>query len=146
MLDYYLQILSPFIPTYVNGVQPILDWYSTIKDQPQWAFLFTSDADGMYNNIGTNHAIEVIGDRMDKMSSSPGFPANYPLRARKPAMATIMRNNHFEFGDLSILQLLGTTMSTSSACMWATIYYGVHESETLIPKFKPQLKHGKMIR
>ena len=61
-------------------------------------------------------------------------------------MATIMLNNHFEFRDLDILKLLGTAMGTSSACMWATMYYGVHESKTLIPKFKPQLKDGKMIR
>jgi hypothetical protein len=139
-------MLTPFVPTYVNGVKPILDWYSTTKDLPPWAFLFTSDADAMYNNIDTSHAIEVIGKWMEKISSTPGFPTNYPLRAIKSAMATIMRNNHFEFGDLNILQLLGTAMGTSSACMWATIYYGVHESETLIPKFKPQLKDGKMIR
>ena len=37
-------------------------------------------------------------------------------------------------------------MDNSSACMWAAIYYGVHESETFIPKFKPQLKDGKMVR
>ena len=61
-------------------------------------------------------------------------------------MATIMRNNHFEFGDLNILQLLGTVTGASSACIWATIYYDVHKSETLIPTFKPQLKDGKMIR
>ena len=83
---------------------------------------------------------------MDKISSTPGFPTNYPLRATKAVMTTIMRNNHFEFGDLNILQLSGTAMCTSSTCMWATIHYGVHESETLIPKFEPQLKDGKMIR
>ena len=100
----------------------------------------------MYNNIDMSHAIEVIVKWMDTISLTPGFPTNYPLRAIKAAMATIMRNNHFEFGDLNILQLLGTAMGTSSACMWATIYYSVNESETLIPKFKPQLKDGKMIR
>ena len=97
----------------------------------------------MYNNIDTSHDIEVIGNWIDKIASTPGFQANYPLGAIIAAMATIMRNNHFEVGDLIILQLLGHAMGTSSACMSATIYYGVHESETLIPKFKPQLKMGR---
>ena len=72
-------MLTPFVLTYINGVKLILDWYSTIKDLPPWAFLLTSDADAMYNNINTSHAIKVIGKWMEKISSTPGFPANYPL-------------------------------------------------------------------
>ena len=99
----------------------------------------------MYNNIDTAHAIAVISAWLDQLSTHPNFPANYPLSAVKSAMATIMKNNHFEFGDLNSLQLIGTAMGTSSACMWATIYYGTHETNTLIPTFKHQLKDGKMI-
>ena len=82
----------------------------------------------MYNTIDTRHATKVTGDWMGNISSSPDFQVNYLLRAIKAVVATIMRNNYFEFGDLNILQLLGTAMGTSSACMRATIYYGVHES------------------
>ena len=74
-------MLTPFVPTYVNGAKPILDWYSTIKDLSSWTLLFTSDANAMYNNIGTSHVIKVIGKWMDIISSTPGFLANYPLRA-----------------------------------------------------------------
>ena len=100
----------------------------------------------MYNNIDTNHTIEVIGDWLDDLSLHPKFLPNYPLAAIKSAMATVIKNNHFEFGDLNFLQLFGTVMGTSAACIWATIYYGTHKAKTLIPTYKQQLKDGKMIR
>ena len=37
------------------------------------------------------------------------------------------------------LQLLGTAMGTSAACMWATIYFTCHEIMTLIPKYSRYL-------
>ena len=84
---------------------------------------------------------------MNKLSSRPDFPANYLLVAIKSAMATIMKNHHFKFGDLNFLQLLvlGTAMGTSSACMWATIYYGRHEAKALLPTFRRQLRDGKWL-
>ena len=54
-------------------------------------------------------------------------------------MALVMQNNVFEWGDLYFLQLLGTAMGTSAACMWATIYFGVHENDTLLPRFSNNL-------
>ena len=50
-----------------------------------------------------------------------------------------MRNNVFEFGDTGYLQLMGTAIGTSSACMYATIYYAMHEMKTLLPNFQPNL-------
>ena len=50
-----------------------------------------------------------------------------------------MTNNLFEFGDMYFLQLLGTAMGTSAACMWATIYFAVHESGTLLPQYHDNL-------
>ena len=37
------------------------------------------------------------------------------------------------------MQLLGTAMGTSAACMWATIYYAIHEMGLLIPKYSVNL-------
>jgi len=67
------------------------------------------------------------------------LPKGFPLGAVKEAMILVMRSNLFEYGDLYFLQLLGTAMGTSAACMWATIYYAVHEIGVLIPKYKPNL-------
>ena len=145
-LDHYLSKLTPFVPTYFGGEDPILDWLRGIDNLPPWAFVFTSDANSMYTNIDTSHAINVIASWLDELSTRPDFPADYPLAAVKAAMEIIMTGNHFVFGDLNFLQILGTAMGTSAACMWATIYYGYHESKKLLPQFKEQLFGGQLVR
>ena len=45
----------------------------------------------------------------------------------------------FVWGDSYFLQLLGTAMGTSAACMWATIYFVVHEMGSIIPKYSNKL-------
>ena len=145
-LDYYLQQLKPFVATYVKDTKQILDEVRQIDDLPPNAFLFTADADAMYNNIDTEHAIEVIEAWLDELSTHPDFPIDFPLQAVKDAMKMIMRNNLFEFGDLFILQLLGTAMGTSAAVMWATLYYGYHETKKLLPTYQLCLYRGRLRR
>ena len=93
----------------------------------------------MYTNIDTNHALEMICKWLDKLSRDGLLPRDFPLAAVKEAMALIMLNNVFEWGDLYFLQLLGTAMGTSVACMWATIYFGIHKNCTLLPQFSSYL-------
>ena len=100
----------------------------------------------MYNNIDTEHTICEIEAWLLEISSIPNFPNNFPLNAVIAAMKIIMRNNHFEFGDLNFLQLPGTAMGTSSACMWATIYYGIHENRKLLPEYEARLHDGNLTR
>ncbi|KAL7516390.1 hypothetical protein ACHAWF_000050, partial [Thalassiosira exigua] len=100
----------------------------------------------MYNNIDTSHAIEMIGTWLDELSLRPDFPSDFPLDAVKEAMVLIMRNNIFEFGDLCLLQLLGTAMGTSAAVMWATLYFGRHEVKTLLPNFERHLYRKQLLR
>ena len=97
----------------------------------------------MYNNIDTDHAIEVITWWLKDLFQRDLLPENFPLDAVLSAMIIIMRNNLFEFGDLYFLQLLGTAMGTSAAVMWATIYYAYHEVFTLIPKHGHNLLYFK---
>jgi hypothetical protein len=97
----------------------------------------------MYNNIDTEHAILVITWWLKDLDSKNLLPENFPLEAVIEAMTIIMRNNIFEWGDMFFLQLLGTAMGTSSAVMWATLYYAYHEVHTLIPKHGHNLLYFK---
>ena len=96
----------------------------------------------MYNNIDTDHAIMVISAWLDEMGAliDDDF---FPVEAIKAAMTIIMRNNIFEWGTLTFLQLIGTAMGTSAACMWATMYYGYHETKVLLPKYGSHLLYFK---
>ena len=131
-LNYWLQQLKNLVPTYVKDSQQVLDDVKLIT-LPSNATLFTCDAHSMYNNIKTDHAIEVISWWLRDLDSKGLLPALFPLEAVIEAMTIIMQNNLFEFGDMYFLQLLGTAMGTSSAVMWATLYYAYHEVHTLIP-------------
>ena len=132
-LDQYLQMLTKFILTYINSADKLLRWLQAIKNLPPWAFLFLTDADSMYTNIDTGHAIKIISEGMDELSTYPDFLPDYPINAVKSAMETIMRTNHFKFGDMNFIQLMGTAMGTSAVCMRATIYHGRCEVKTLLP-------------
>ena len=145
-LDYYLRKLTPFIPTYTRDTGTVIDFIRTIKDLPPNAKLFTADADSMYTNIDTTHAIQVIGDWLESIKDDPAFPKKWPFEAIKEAMGIIMRFNIFEFGNLKIHQLRGTAMGTSSACIWATIYFAVHENNCLLPKYGKHLYGRKLLR
>ena len=96
----------------------------------------------MYNNIDTKHAIRVVSWWLKDLDSKGQLPNNFPLEAVIYDMETIMRNNVFEWGDMHFIQLLGTAMGTSSAVMWATLYYAYHKVHKLIPlhgQFLPYL-------
>ena len=116
-LDYYLQQLKIFVPTYVKDTSQVLQDLRAINDLPSHAYIFTADANAMYNNIDTAHAIEIISNWLDELSLRPNFPKDFPLKAVKEAMIIIMQNNVFEFGDICFLQLLVTAMETSAAVM-----------------------------
>ena len=94
------------------------------------------------NDLGANESametiVTILGriKFMEVRNLKTQLPHGFPLNAIKDAMVLVMRHNIFEYGDLYFLHLLGTTMGTSAACMWATIYFAVHESNCLIPKY-----------
>ena len=95
-LDYYLQYLNIFVPTYVKDTSQVVQDLRAINDLPSHASIFTADADAMYNNIDTAHAIEIISNWLDELSLLPNFPKDFPLKAVKEAMIIIMQNNVFE--------------------------------------------------
>ena len=51
-----------------------------------------------------------------------------------------MRHNLFMFGDTYFFQLIGTTMGTSVAVVYANLYFGWHEISNILPRFQENLK------
>lgn len=145
-LDHYLRMLTPFVRTYTRDTSTVLEFIRNVDELPPTAMLFTADAESMYTNIDTDHAVNVISNWLDKIKEEPGFPKNWPLDAVKEAMSTIMRFNIFEFGNLKIHQLRGTAMGTSSACIWATIYFAIYENDYILPKYEQHLCKRNMLR
>ena len=138
-LDYWFQKLKHLIPTYIRDSKQLLTKLQDLQALPPNARLFTADANSMYTNIDTDHAIEVITQWLRNLEQQNLLPVGFPTGAIIEAMELVMRNNLFEWGDMYFLQLLGTAMGTSSACMWATIYFAVHEMGKLIPTYSSQL-------
>ena len=136
-LDHYFQKLTHVVPTHINSTTQLLNWISSINNLLPYSFAFTAKADPMRNNIDTKHAIKCITEWLDELSVLPDFLNNFPLEAVKSVMLTIMKkNNIFEFEDLNILQLVGTAMETSAACIWATIYYDYHKKKKILPIYE----------
>ena len=82
-LDYQLQKCKPFIPTYLRDRQQVLDELQKLKLSSN-ARIFTADANSMYNNIDTEHAIIVIGAWLDEMGLLIG--EEFPVEAIKVAV------------------------------------------------------------
>ncbi|KAL7534995.1 hypothetical protein ACHAWF_005020 [Thalassiosira exigua] len=134
-LDYWLQKLKPFVSSYIHESHDFLAKLKQLGCIPRNVKLFTADAVSMYTNIDTGHAIVVIGSWLDNLEDSGRLSDDFPLDTVKEAMTLVMRNNLFEWGYCYFLQLLGTAMGTSVACMWATIYFAVWETRNLLPHY-----------
>ena len=123
-LDMWLQKLRPLIPSYIKDSGKLLDLLTDLGPLPPNAKLFTINANRMYINIDTTHALDVISTWLKGLVDL--LPDGFPLGAVIDTMELVMRNVLFNWGNLHFLQLLGTAMITPSACMWATAYFGVH--------------------
>ncbi len=134
-LDFWLQKLKPQVKTYIRDSSDLIDKLKRLGRLTASAKLFAADANSMYTNIDTTHALDVIGKWLKGLRDNGLLPQGFPLAAVKKSMEIVMTNNLFEWGDLYFLQLLGTAMGTSAACIWATIYYAIHEMGVLLPKF-----------
>ena len=102
---------------------------------PPNALLFTSDATSMYTNIKTDPALDEITQYL--RDTHP--PSNRNIQALIEALPIVFRNNLFKFGDIHCKQISGTAMGTPPAPPWATVTYGLHESNKIIPKWTLRL-------
>lgn len=124
-IDEELQPIAKSMPSYFKSSFVLKEELISLRLPPN-AVLFTADADSMYTNIDTDHALNIIGEYIDTNQRSTGNPA-----ALKSALEIVMRNMICVFGDLHFKQEKGTAMGTPPAPPWATIYFGIHEQKFL---------------
>ncbi len=63
-------------------------------------------------------------------------PLSLPPKLLIAALTIIMKNNIFSFSDTFWIQTSGTAMGTPCACMNASLYFGYHERELILSKYK----------
>jgi hypothetical protein len=132
------KIMQPYMKAATSTIlssTTLKDTLMELGQLPNNARLFTTDAVSMYTNIDTTHALHVIKGFIRK---HPTYATLHEQNAVTEALELIMRKNIFQFGDTYWLQLNGTAMGVSPSCMYATLYFAVHE-ETLLTKY-PELR------
>ncbi|KAL7476883.1 hypothetical protein ACHAW6_008090 [Cyclotella cf. meneghiniana] len=92
----------------------------------------------MYSNICLNHALPIMKHWLEEIYT---LPVTRPLiRCIMQGLELVMRHNIMKFGDSYFLQLIRTAMGTSVAVIFANLYFGWHEKENLLPKYRDNLK------
>jgi hypothetical protein len=124
-LDQQLQPIAKIMPSYISSSFDLADSMKKIKINPLRDKIFTADANSMYTNIDTNHALQVF---------TTFFLEHELCRDIRPtatmileALEILMRNNLFKFGDTLWGQRDGTAMGAPPAPAYATIYYAIDE-------------------
>jgi hypothetical protein len=95
----------------------------------------------MYTNIDTATALEAFTFLLDHYKQE--IPEDFPRAFFLKALEIVMNRNLFQFDDTYWLQSDGTAMGTPSACLHATISYGVHERNKILPTFHDFLIYYK---
>ena len=109
------------LPSYLRSSSDLKDLLSNLHiPKGKRISLFSFDADSMYTNIDTDHALFVIAKFLCLKASTN-------TEAIIQALEIIMRNNNFKFGDTFWHQETGTAMGTPPAPDYATLYFGIHE-------------------
>jgi hypothetical protein len=141
-LDTQLQRVVHLCPGYLRDNWELLRLLKSIGPLPANSYFVTADAISMYSNIETDHGIETM-EKWFKLHEHE-LPKDYPTETILAGLSIVMRNNVFAFGDTFWLQLCGTAMGTSVACMYATVYYSYHE-ETKISPLPSQFRHVRIL-
>ena len=122
------------IPTYLKDSNDLLQDLRELPKLPSNARLFTADATAMYTNIDTDTAIEAFSYLFDHYEAE--IPTDFPKSFFLTVLEIIMKQNLFQFDNTFWLQKDGTAMGTPAACLYATIAYGIHERNKLLPDFQ----------
>jgi len=135
-LDYRFKELIKNSPTYVKDSFQILHELKELQLPPE-AKLFTCDAVSMYTNIDSSHGIIIISAWLDEYKAE--IPTDFPSELFLKILKIVMTKNIFQLDDTFWMQTCGTSMGTSCACAYATLYWGYIERKLIIPKWKDKL-------
>jgi hypothetical protein len=95
----------------------------------------------MYTNIDTQHALTVFRQWFREFPEE--IPSNFPEELFLAVLEIVMTRNIFGFDDTYWLQIAGTAMGTSCACMYATLYYALHERQSILRQHGRRLLYFK---
>ena len=131
-VDMCLQNIIATLPYVCKSSYHLSQELRCLKLQSTKIKLFTMDAVSMYTNIDTDHALCQIGNFIRTESTSNLLKTKcIQPGVLLEALAIIMRNNVFKFGDTYWYQKTGTAMGTPPAPPYATLYFALHEMEVI---------------
>ena len=126
-LDTQLQRVVHLCPYYLKDSWHFLNDIQELDSFP-FAKFITSDANAMYKNINTEHAIEIFHKWF--YIHSHHLPPDFPTVLVLQGLERLMKYNVFLFGNNYFHQLNGTAMGTNVACMYATIYIVIMKKQS----------------
>jgi len=91
----------------------------------------------MYTNIDSLHGIEVISLWLEDYALE--IPPDFPTLLFQKILKIVMTRNAFQLDITFWLQTSGTSMGTSCACAYATLYWGYIERKHILPKWQHHL-------
>jgi hypothetical protein len=135
-LDYQLRRVVHLCPCYRRDSWELLRELKKLGPLPPDARLVTADAVSMYSNIHTDHGVASVKAWLKRHRRDESFPADLSgddvIDRLCDLLELVMTNNVFELDDTTWLQIAGTAMGTSVACVYATIYYSQHEELAIL--------------
>ncbi len=117
--------------TYLKDSFSLLKTLKNLPNLPPHTKLFIISAVGMCNNIHLPHTLHIFRLWFEKHPNE--VPSSFSTALFLAVLETVMSQNIFQFKDTFWIQLNGATMGTSSACMFATLYYAFQERESVLP-------------
>ena len=132
-LDYTLKQVVQYVGTYIKDSSELLDKLESLNLPPN-ARLFKADANKMYTCIDTKHGLDILKRFLQELEVEGNLPLHFHIDLIVKAASLVMKSNIFKFGDCFFLQQRGCAMGTPFACVYATIYFWMHEKHVLIPK------------
>ena len=124
-LDKQLQPIAQQTAAYISSSFDLCNSLHTLKIDCSTDTLFTADANSMYTNIDTAHALSVFRHffHTNELCQSIHSESDMIL----DALGLLMNNNLFQFGDTYWKQTDGTAMGAPPAPAYATLYFAIHE-------------------